>query len=336
LAIAANANGSSWYGTKLEFTPSMSNEASCNLNGTDTKCTIGVSILAAKNVTVEAQTQKYDTGFHVDTNSTQVKLVGPATISVNTSPTNLASSSFAYTASTAPVPITISGTMPPTGTWINISGTTGTTPTLNGTWQVTNTGASTGTLQGSSSTTGAVGGTAVVNIYEGTDTFNTGTQSGAAAFADASLYAESGSTPTMSIKGLTSGSSISAWSSNSTFPGDVTPTLATMNGGITSLTYSTLTNCSSSGGTCVAAPAGSVSIAAAATTVTVATTKVTANSQIFVQEDSSLGTKLGITCNTTIARIYAVTARTPGTSFVITSSAAPITNPACLSYEIVN
>lgn len=99
---------------------------------------------------------------------------------------------------------------------------------------------------------------------------------------------------------------------------------------------STATNCSSSGGTCVAAPAGSVSIAAAATTVTVATTAVTANSQIFIQEDSSLGTKLSVTCNTTISRTYAVTTRTAGTSFVITSSAAPAANPACLSYYIVN
>ena len=100
--------------------------------------------------------------------------------------------------------------------------------------------------------------------------------------------------------------------------------------------YSTETNCSSSGGTCVSASAGSVSIAAAATTVTVATTAVTAASQILIQEDSSLGTKLGVTCNTTIARTYAVTARTAATSFVITASAAPSANPACLSYWVIN
>ena len=98
----------------------------------------------------------------------------------------------------------------------------------------------------------------------------------------------------------------------------------------------TKTNCSGATGTCVAAPAGSVSIAAAATTVTVATTMVTANSQIFIQEDSSLGTKLSITCNTTLGRSYAVTARTAATSFVITSSAAPSATAACLSYFIVN
>jgi hypothetical protein len=77
-------------------------------------------------------------------------------------------------------------------------------------------------------------------------------------------------------------------------------------------------------------------IAAGGTTVTVNTTAVTASSQIFIQEDSSLGTKLGVTCNTATGRTYTVTSRIAGTSFQITSSAAPVTNPACLSYLIVN
>lgn len=104
----------------------------------------------------------------------------------------------------------------------------------------------------------------------------------------------------------------------------------------TSPSYLTSTNCASSGGTCTAAIAGQVSIAAAATTVTVTTTKVTANSEIFIQEDSSLGTRLSVTCNTTTGRTYTVTTRTAATSFVITASGAPTTNPACLSYWIVN
>lgn len=101
--------------------------------------------------------------------------------------------------------------------------------------------------------------------------------------------------------------------------------------------YSTSTNCSDSAGAaaCGAAAAGSVVIDAAATSVVVSTTAVTANSQIFVQYDSSLGTRLGVTCNTTPA-IPAVTARTAGTSFTITVPAGPITNPACYSYFIVN
>lgn len=107
-------------------------------------------------------------------------------------------------------------------------------------------------------------------------------------------------------------------------------------GSIIAQAYLTAANCANSGGTCAAASSGSVSIAAAATTVTVATTAVTANSVIGVTEDSSLGTKLGVTCNTTTGRTYSVSARTAGTSFVITTSAAPVTNPACLNYTIVN
>lgn len=100
-------------------------------------------------------------------------------------------------------------------------------------------------------------------------------------------------------------------------------------------------NCTSSAApaVCGAANAGSVVVAAAATTVTVNTTAVTANSQIFIQPDDSLGTKLGVTCNTTGTLLDAeawVSARTGGTSFVITVNAAPSTNPECFSYFIVN
>lgn len=109
-------------------------------------------------------------------------------------------------------------------------------------------------------------------------------------------------------------------------------------GQVTAPLYGTTTNCSSSASpaVCSAAPAGSVVIAAGATTVTVNTTAVTANSQILVSEDSSLGTRLAVTCNTTTGRTYSVTARTAGTSFVITASAAPAVNPACLSFGVIN
>jgi hypothetical protein len=100
--------------------------------------------------------------------------------------------------------------------------------------------------------------------------------------------------------------------------------------------YTTATNCASSGGTCGSAAAGAVTIAAAATTVTVATTAVNAASRIFVFENSTLGTELSVTCNTTVVRNYAVTAVTAATSFVITTDAAPAVNPACLTYLIVN
>ncbi len=99
----------------------------------------------------------------------------------------------------------------------------------------------------------------------------------------------------------------------------------------------TIGNCLDSAGAaaCGAATAGSVVIDAGATTVVVSTTQVTANSQIFVQYDSSLGTRLSVTCNTTPA-LPAVTARTAATSFTITVPAGPITNPACYSFFIVN
>jgi len=108
---------------------------------------------------------------------------------------------------------------------------------------------------------------------------------------------------------------------------------------VTAPLYFTTTACTDGTATpadCAAAPAGSVIISAAASAVVVNTTAVTSSSQIFIQEDSSLGTRLSVTCNTGIVRSYAVTARTTGVSFTITSSAAPVSNPACLSYYIVN
>lgn len=97
------------------------------------------------------------------------------------------------------------------------------------------------------------------------------------------------------------------------------------------------TNCSSSAGpaVCAAAAAGSVIIPAAGTDVIVNTTAVTANSQIFAMFDQSLGTKLGVTCNSTTANPH-IGARVAGTSFTIHANVSPITNPACFSYFIIN
>lgn len=102
-------------------------------------------------------------------------------------------------------------------------------------------------------------------------------------------------------------------------------------------TYLTSTNCADSAGAaaCGSAAAGSVVIDAGTTSVVVSTTAVTANSQITPTFDSSLGTRLGVTCNATIA-LPAITARTAGASFTITVAVAPITNPACYGYTIRN
>jgi hypothetical protein len=108
-------------------------------------------------------------------------------------------------------------------------------------------------------------------------------------------------------------------------------------------TISTQTNCSSSASpaVCAAAPAGSVAFPTGVTSValTVNTTAVTANSQIFISSDDSLGTKLGVTCNSTLATLVggiAITARTAGTSFQVTYSGTIATNPLCANFLIVN
>jgi fibronectin-binding autotransporter adhesin len=106
--------------------------------------------------------------------------------------------------------------------------------------------------------------------------------------------------------------------------------------------YDTASNCSSSASpaVCGSATAGSVAVPTGTNaTLVVNTTSVTANSQIFVQSDDTLGTKLGITCNSTLASLIVepvVSARTGGTSFTITISGTTTTNPVCLSYFIVN
>lgn len=108
-----------------------------------------------------------------------------------------------------------------------------------------------------------------------------------------------------------------------------------------SSTYATLNNCSSSASpaVCGAAAAGSVVIAAGSTSVTVNTTAVSANSQIILTGDDSLGTRLGVTCNSTLATALAgigVTARTATTSFTITTLGTVAVNPMCVSYTIIN
>jgi hypothetical protein len=110
---------------------------------------------------------------------------------------------------------------------------------------------------------------------------------------------------------------------------------------VTAPLYATTTNCADPAGAaaCGAAPAGAFVVDAASTATVVSTTAVTATSRIFVQEDSSLATELGVTCNTQSSLTLGagrVTARTAGTSFTFTLEAGPTTNPACFSYFIVN
>jgi len=106
--------------------------------------------------------------------------------------------------------------------------------------------------------------------------------------------------------------------------------------GVVSPTYATTTACASLHGQCGSAPAGAVSLPAGSSSLIVFTTAVTAQSQIFVQEDSSLSGQLSINCNSTLGRVYQVTQRFPGLSFEVNSSLPPVGSPACLSYHIVN
>jgi hypothetical protein len=140
------------------------------------------------------------------------------------------------------------------------------------------------------------------------------------AISDTFVNGASGSTPT------TGGTIVRQSYQNTSWNGIAYPT-----------NLPTSTNCSSaaSPAVCVAAAAGSIVVAASATSVVVNTTAVTANSQIIVTYDSSLGAKLGVTCNATEPALYGVTARTAGTSFTLSSS-APSANPACFSYAVIN
>jgi len=103
----------------------------------------------------------------------------------------------------------------------------------------------------------------------------------------------------------------------------------------------TATNCSSSASpaVCASAAAGSVAVPTGTNpTLVVNTTAVTANSQIFLNIDESLGTKLSVTCNTTLSTLVnpVITSRTAGTSFTFVIGAIIATNPACVSYSILN
>jgi len=107
--------------------------------------------------------------------------------------------------------------------------------------------------------------------------------------------------------------------------------------------YNTLLNCASgaSPAVCSSAAAGDVAMPTGATpTLQVNTTAVTANSQIFLQvvESSTVGTRLGVTCNSTLSSLVqpVETTRTAGSSFTIQMNTTLAANPACIHYLIVN
>jgi hypothetical protein len=111
----------------------------------------------------------------------------------------------------------------------------------------------------------------------------------------------------------------------------------------TDCTFGSTTNCASSASpaVCGASSYGSVAIptGVGSSTLTVNTTVVTANSVIVFYPDDTLGTKLGVTCNSTLSTLVggsAITTRTAGTSFQITFNGTIATNPVCGNYEVIN
>jgi len=110
--------------------------------------------------------------------------------------------------------------------------------------------------------------------------------------------------------------------------------------------YATKTSCAAIGtaanpsvASCAAAPAGSFacSTSASAGTCQVNTTAVTTNAVIIVQETSSVGTILSVTCNTspTVTPAVLLATQTSGTGFVINMPTIT-TNPACFNYWVVS
>ncbi len=116
---------------------------------------------------------------------------------------------------------------------------------------------------------------------------------------------------------------------------------------VSSYAYQTATNCAAVGtaanpsvASCGAASAGSFSCATNASTgtCTVNTTAVTANSEILIEgrNDTTTGTRLGVTCNTGITTaIPEISAVVAATSFTINLGTFTA-NPECFSYLIIN
>jgi hypothetical protein len=120
-------------------------------------------------------------------------------------------------------------------------------------------------------------------------------------------------------------------------------TLLTIGVPITATAYQTFTKCASSvsPAVCGSAAAGSVAVPTGATpTLQINTTAITATSQVFlnVTEAPTVGTTLGVTCNTTLSTLVnpVETLRVAGASFTIQMNSTLAVNPACVHYLIVN
>jgi hypothetical protein len=100
--------------------------------------------------------------------------------------------------------------------------------------------------------------------------------------------------------------------------------------------YQTNSNCASVSGECGSASAGRVLIQPGQNNVAVSTSAVDENSEINLTENFSYGPSLGVQCNKTLERHYAILKQTPGVGFTIATDKAPSGTPACLSFSIFN
>lgn len=116
--------------------------------------------------------------------------------------------------------------------------------------------------------------------------------------------------------------------------------IAPGSGVVTSNFWQNFNTCTATGVSplsCGATNGGLVTIAAGATSAVINNSFVTNQNQIHLQFVSStlLGTRLGVTCNTT-PPVYWESDRVSSTSFTISVAAAPVANPACFTYTILN
>jgi hypothetical protein len=103
--------------------------------------------------------------------------------------------------------------------------------------------------------------------------------------------------------------------------------------------WGTINNCANaaSPAACGSITMGSVAVPAGTNpTLVVDSTSITANSEVFLTPDQSLGTRLSVTCNTTVPTATVVTARTAAASFTFEAVGTFTTNPVCYNYAIYN
>jgi hypothetical protein len=116
----------------------------------------------------------------------------------------------------------------------------------------------------------------------------------------------------------------------------LTSKLKTFKVPVSAMSYLTSSNCLSADGVCGSAAAGEIAIAAGTQSVTVLTTSVTALSEIHIDENFSYGPVLGVSCDRTLGRHYAIADQWPGIGFLVITDVPPASGAACLGFSFEN